>query len=74
MISALIDIYILILIVDAILSYLPQYKGHPFTVRIKQLSDFACEPVRRVLPPNEIPVDISPFIVIIILKIISAIF
>lgn len=74
MISTLIDIYILVLIVDVILSYLPQYKSHPFTVRIRQLSDFACEPVRRVLPPNEIPFDISPIIVIFILKILSAIF
>lgn len=74
MISTLIDIYILVLIVDVILSYLPQYKSHPFTVRIRQMSDFTCEPVRRVLPPNEIPFDISPIVVIFILKILSAIF
>lgn len=74
MIRTLIDIYILILIVDVIMSYLPQYKNHPFSVRIKQVSDFSCGPIRRLLPPMEIPFDISPMIVIFALKIFVAIF
>ena len=74
MIRTLIDIYILILIIDVILSYLPQYKGHPFVVKVKQLSDYSCAPVRRLLPPNEIPFDISPMVVIIFLKIFVALF
>lgn len=74
MINTLIDIYILILIIDVIVSYLPQYKSHPLSVRVKQLSDLSCEPIRRVLPPNEIPFDISPIIVFFILKILSALF
>jgi len=71
LIRTLIDIYILILIIDVILSYLPQYKSHPFSVRIKQVSDFSCGPVRRLLPKMDIPFDISPMVVIFCLKILE---
>lgn len=71
LIRALIDIYILILIIDVILSYLPQYKGHPFSVKVKLISDFSCAPVRRLLPKLDIPFDVSPMIVIFCLKILE---
>lgn len=71
MIRTIIDIYILILIVDVILSYLPQFKSHPLAVKIKQFSDFTCAPVRRFLPKLDIPFDISPMVVIAALKILE---
>lgn len=74
MIRAIIDIYILILIVDVIISYLPQYKKHPFALNVKKIADFSCEPVRKLMPPNKIPFDISPIIVIFALRIFVAIF
>tara|TARA_Y100000296_G_C5177160_1_gene260774 strand:- start:2951 stop:3175 length:225 start_codon:yes stop_codon:yes gene_type:complete len=72
-IRALIDLYILVLIVDVIVSYLPQYKHHPVAIKIKQLADFSCNPIRRVLPPHQIPFDISAIIVIAGLKVFEAI-
>ena len=74
MIRALIDIYILVLIVDVIISYLPQYRGHPFAMNVKKIADFSCEPIRKILPPNQIPFDISPIIVIFTLKVFVAVF
>ena len=73
MIRALIDLYILLLIVDVIVSYLPQYKHHPISIKIKQLADFSCNPIRRMLPPHQIPFDISAIIVIAGLKVFEAI-
>ncbi|RZF22506.1 hypothetical protein DAY19_01680 [Halobacteriovorax vibrionivorans] len=74
LIRTLIDIYIFILIIDVIISYIPQYKSHPVAIRIKQISDYTCGPVRRMLPEMDIPFDISPMIVILVLKIFVAIF
>lgn len=71
MIRTIIDIYILVLIIDVILSYLPQFKGHPFAIKIKQFSDFTCAPVRRFLPKLDIPFDISPIVVIGALKLLE---
>ena len=73
MIRVLIDLYILVLIVDVIISYLPQYKHHPFAIKIKQVADLSCNPIRRILPPHQIPFDISPIIVIAGLKVFEAI-
>lgn len=71
MIRALINVYIVILIIDAILSYLPQFRHHPLVVWIHKAADFTCKPIRQVLPPN-LPLDISPLIVILLLKLVVA--
>ncbi len=74
MIRTLIDIYIFILIVDVIISYIPQYKNHIAAIRVKQIADYSCKPVRKLMPDLDIPFDISPMIVIFILKIFVAVF
>lgn len=71
MIRALINLYILLLIVDVILSYLPQFRHHPMVQWIRKAADFTCKPIRKVLPPN-LPLDISPLIVILLLKLAVA--
>jgi YggT family protein len=70
MIRSIINIYILILIVDVILSYLPQYRQTSWGQKIKQIADFTCAPIRKFLP-QEWPVDFSPLIVIILLKLVE---
>ena len=69
MIRFLIYIYIWIIILDAILSYFPQFKETPWTKLVKQAADFSLKPVRKLLPPD-LPFDISPIIVIIILNLL----
>ncbi|MEI8347837.1 MAG: YggT family protein [Pseudomonadota bacterium] len=69
MIRLIINFYVLVLIVDIILSYFPQVRGQPWAIMVKKVADFTCNPVRKILPPDW-SVDISPLIVIIILKFI----
>lgn len=71
MIRALIDLYCFILIIDWILSYLPQFSHHPVVKKIAQIANYTLNPVRRYLP-KELPLDISPLIVILVLKLIQA--
>lgn len=70
MIRVLIDLYIFLLIVDIILSYLPQYRHQPIVANIRRAADFTCAPVRRWLP-KDLPFDFSPLVVIAILKLLE---
>ena len=71
MIRLLIYIYIGIIVVDALLSYFPQYRNHPWALLVKQAADVTLKPVRKLLPPD-MPVDLSPVIVILALNILMA--
>lgn len=70
MIRLIIDIYVFVLIADAILSYLPQFNRSEWRHKIKQLSDFTCKPVRKLLPHN-LPLDPSPIVVILALNLLK---
>jgi YggT family protein len=73
LIRLLLDLYVLILIADIVLSYLPQFRHHPARVFVKKASDFTCSPIRKLLPPN-LPFDFSPLIVMVLLRLFEAIF
>jgi len=68
-----IDIYILLLIVDTIMSYLPQYRRQAWALNVKKGADFTLKPVRKFMPAD-IPFDFSPIVVIILLKLFVALF
>lgn len=71
MIRAIIDLYVLLLIVDVILSYLPQYRNTVWGVKVRKFADFTCAPIRRILPAHDLPFDFSPMVVILILKLLE---
>ncbi|MAF77550.1 MAG: hypothetical protein CME63_03565 [Halobacteriovoraceae bacterium] len=70
MIRSLINLYVLVLIIDVILSYLPQYRHQPWAQFIKKAADFTCKPIRQIMPPD-LPFDFSPMIVIMGLQLIK---
>lgn len=75
MIRAILNVYILILVVDVILSYLPQFKNHPAAMNIRKVADFTCKPIRKLLKqafPQDFPFDFSPFVVILLIKIFES--
>ncbi|MCP4911853.1 MAG: hypothetical protein GY909_01945 [Oligoflexia bacterium] len=70
MIRSLIDLYVLLLIVDTILSYLPQFRHQEWRRKIGMAADFTCKPVRKLLPPD-LPIDPSPIVVILLLNLLK---
>lgn len=70
MIRSLINLYVLVLIIDVILSYLPQYRHQHWAQFIKKAADFTCKPIRQIMPPD-LPFDFSPMIVIMGLQLIK---
>ena len=75
MIRALINLYILLIIIDTILSYLPQFKYQRWALYVRRYSNFTLNPVRRLIKrylPADFPFDISPIVVIVVLKLFEA--
>ena len=70
MIKFLIETYIFVIIADVVLSYLPQFRGAEWREYIKRLADFTCKPVRQVMP-QDLPLDLSPLVVMILLQMLS---
>ena len=66
-IRTLLQLYIYVLIVDAILSYFPNLKDQNWRKQLKRAADFSCDPVRKHLPPH-LPFDFSPILVILAIE------
>ena len=69
MIRFVIKLYIFIIIADVVISYMPQYHKQQWAVWIKKMANLSLSPVRKILPAD-LPFDLSPLIVIIILQLI----
>ena len=69
MIRFFINLYIYIIIADVIISFIPQYANEPWARFIRKLANYTLDPVRKILP-RDLPFDISPLIVIILLQLI----
>ena len=60
-----------IVIADALLSWVPQYRNESWAKLINQLAGYTVNPIRKLLP-NDLPLDLSPIIVIIIIQLIPS--
>ena len=71
MIRFLLNLYMILLVVDVVLSYLPQFRHLPAVIYIRKAADFTCRPIRRLLPPD-LPFDFSPLIVMCAIQLVKA--
>jgi YggT family protein len=70
MIRFVINIYIYLVILDAIMSYFPQFQNQQWAKSLKQVADFSLKPIRKLLP-KDLPMDFSPLIVIFVLNLVK---
>jgi YggT family protein len=68
-IRSLLFLYIVVLIVDAVISLFPQFRNQAWAMQVNKLAEFSCAPVRKSLP-KDLPVDFSHAVVIGIIFII----
>lgn len=73
MLHALINIFILMVLVDAVISFVPNpnVQRHPVVIQLRKIVDIPQRPIRQLLPPN-IPFDPSPLIIILLLRMVEA--
>ena len=65
--SFLIQVYILILIANAVLSWIPHDPAHPIPSTLNRLSSFILDPIRRLVPMGGLGLDLSPLLAILLL-------
>ncbi len=71
MIRLILNLYIIVLILDTLLTFMPKFKSHPVALYIKKAADLSLIPVRKMLPPD-LPFDFSPMVVILFIQIFKA--
>jgi len=70
MIRILLDIYALVLVANAILSFFPQFRFKEWAIYIRKISDYTCKPIRKIMP-HDLPFDFSPMVVILAIQFIK---
>ena len=60
--------YMIALIIDAVMSYFPDLNKYQWRAYLRKACDYSCDPIRKKLPPN-LPIDISPILVILFIEI-----
>ncbi len=58
----------LVLLVNAILSWFPNARGNPISDVLERISGFVCDPLRRAFPTTFGGMDFAPLIVMVILQ------
>lgn len=69
MIRFVIRIYVYLIILDAILSYFPQFRNKNWLKTLRQITDVVQKPIRKLLPAD-LPFDVTPLIAIFLLNLL----
>jgi len=64
----LLNLWSFIVVVAAVLSWLPIDPYHPAASVIRRLSDLICDPIRKIVPMHSLGVDLSPLFAILLLQ------
>ena len=69
LIFMLLDAYSLVIIVSALLSWMPVPRNHPAVLFLNNITEPVYEPIRRVLNPSQTGgLDLSPLIVLLAIQ------
>lgn len=71
-IHGFLQLYIYVIIIDVVMSYFPQVRSQVWAQKIHQIADISLRPVRDMMPAN-LPFDISPMVVIIVIQILMSV-
>jgi YggT family protein len=71
LIRTILNLYVMLLIIDSILSYFPQFDREKWRYQIKKIANYSLEPIRKKIPAHHLPIDISPIIVILIIQLVK---
>ena len=69
MIVFVINLFIVLTIVDAFGSFIPEISRHEYFLKLHQFVEIPQKPIRKMLPPN-LPFDLSPMVVIVFLRLL----
>jgi len=67
----LLSALMLVILVNALLSWVRPDPGNPIVMFLDRVSDAVCDPIRRVLPTTFGGIDIAPFLALLALWLIQ---
>jgi len=68
LLGGVINLWSFVIIVAAVLSWLPIDPYHPAATVIRRVADLLCDPIRRVVPMQNLGIDLSPLFAILLLQ------
>ncbi len=71
LIAWLIHVYIWLIIIRAILSWAPGLRNNPAVQILDQITEPVLAPIRKMIPPERLGIDISPIIAIFALAFLA---
>lgn len=71
MIDAILQIFIYLTILDAVLSYFPELRAQKWYRELHRIVEVPQKPIKKMLPPG-MPLDPSPIIVIIVCQLLMS--
>ena len=63
----LLGLLMLVILVNALLSWVRPDPGHPMVMLLDRISDFVCDPIRRLFPTHAGGLDFAPFIAMLLI-------
>ena len=66
--SALLNLWTFVVVVAAILTWLPLDPYHPVVSVVRRLSDVLCDPIRKIVPMHNLGIDLSPLFAVLLLQ------
>jgi len=66
--AGVINLWSFVIIVSAILSWLPIDPYHPAAVVVRRIADILCDPIRKIVPMHSLGIDLSPLFALLLLQ------
>lgn len=63
----LLQLFVYVIIADVIMSYIPDVRRHKWAQTLHKIADAPQKPIREMLPEN-MPLDPSPMIVLVLIQ------
>jgi YggT family protein len=68
LLGGVINLWSFVIVVAAILSWLPIDPYHPAANVVRRIADILCDPIRRIVPMHSLGIDLSPLFAILLLQ------
>jgi YggT family protein len=68
LLGGIINLWTFVIIVSAVLSWLPIDPYHPAATVVRRIADLLCDPIRKIVPMHSLGIDLSPLFAVLLLQ------
>jgi YggT family protein len=68
LLGTLINLWSLVILVSAILSWVPIDPYSPIVNAVQKIANLLCDPIRKMVPMQNLGIDLSPLLAILLLQ------